>query len=55
MPHISVSIRDPDDVINMSVHKMGRLIAFGMVLSFITRVFEISKTSTGDRTHSCKS
>lgn len=55
MPHISISVRDPDEVITTTVHKMGRLMALGMVLSFITRIVELSKTSTCDRIHNCKS
>ena len=38
MPHISVSIRDPDDVIKTSVHKLGVLTLVGMVLSFLTQL-----------------
>jgi hypothetical protein len=38
MPHISISIRDPDDVIKTSVHKLGLLAGFGMILTFMSKV-----------------
>lgn len=38
MPHISISIRDPDEVIKTSVHKLGLLAGFGMVLTFMSKV-----------------
>lgn len=43
MPHISVSIRDPDDVIKTSVHKFGMLTLVGMILSFATRIIELQR------------
>lgn len=39
MPHISISIRDPDDVVKTSVHKFGLLMGFGMILNFMSKVF----------------
>lgn len=43
MPHISVSIRDPDDVIKTSVQKFGMLTLVGMCLSFMTRAIELQR------------
>ena len=55
MPHISVSIRDPDDVIKTVTHKIGSLTLVGMCLSFVVKLLELSKTSSGDHTRNCKS
>jgi len=55
MPHISLSVRDPDDVITTVTQKVGALTLVGMCLSFVIKMFEISKTSSGDHTRNCKS
>lgn len=40
MPHISFSIRDPDDVIKTSVHKISILTLVGMALSCVTKIMD---------------
>jgi hypothetical protein len=54
MPHISVSIRDPDEVVKTVTHKIGSLTLVGMCLSFVIKLLEISKTSSGDHRCNCK-
>ena len=49
MPHISISIRDPDDVIKTSVHKFGLLAGFGMILSFASKFLASQQNETACR------
>lgn len=43
MPHISISIRDPDEVIKTTVKQTGKLMLLGMVLSFVIKFLEVNR------------